>query len=41
MLCDNREGYDGGVWREVQEGVGVCRHMADSLHCTAEMNTTL
>ena len=33
---------DGG-WggREVQEGGDRCIHMADSLHCTAETNTTL
>ena len=30
---------DGGG--EVQEGGGICVHMADSLPCTAETNTAL
>ena len=30
-------GKDG---REVPEGGDICIHMADSLHCTAETNTT-
>lgn len=31
----------GGGRREVQEGDDVCIHIADSHHCTAEINTTL
>ena len=31
----------GGGRREVQEGGDKCIHSADSLHCTAETNTTL
>ena len=31
-------GWDG---TEVQEGEDICIHIADSLHCTAETNTTL
>ena len=27
--------------REVQKGGDICMHMADSLHCTTETNTTL
>ena len=27
--------------REIQEGGDICIHKADSLHCTAETNTTL
>ena len=30
-----------GEGSEVQEGGDVCIHIADSLHCTAETNTTL
>ena len=30
-----------GAGREVQEGKDICTHIADSLHCTAETNTTL
>ena len=42
MLCDDLDGWDGGGGREVQEGGGdMCIHIADSLHCTAETNTTL
>ena len=45
MLCDDIEdwGREGG--REAQEGgymgMDICIHMADSLGCTAETNTTL
>ena len=44
MLCDDREGWDGGVgWKEAQEGQGICVCKADSLflqqkltlHCKA------
>ena len=41
MLCDNVEGWDGGVRREAQEGGDRCVHIDDSLHCTAETNVTL
>ena len=47
MLCDDLDGWDGGGvgWRgggrEVQEGRDIGIHIADSLHCTAETNTTL
>ena len=33
-------GMQGGDGKEVQEGGDVCIYMADSLHCTAETNTT-
>ena len=36
MLCD-----DGRGGREVQEGGDICIHIADSLRCIAETNTTL
>ena len=39
MLCDKSEG-ETGAGREVQ-GADTCEPVADSLHCTAEMNTTL
>ena len=42
MLCDDLEVWDGGAGgREVQEGEDICTHIADSLHCVAETNTTL
>ena len=41
MLCDDLDGWDGGDGREVQEGGDIGIHIADSLHCTAEINTTL
>ena len=31
----------GGGGREIQEGGGVCIHIAESLHCTAETNTVI
>ena len=34
-------GMEGGGGREVQEGGDICIHIADSLHCTEETNTTL
>ena len=34
-------GGGGGGGREVPEGGDICIHRADSLHCTAESNTTL
>ena len=40
MLCDNLEGWDGGVGgREVQEGENICIFMTDSCFCTEETNT--
>ena len=41
MLCDDLDVWGGGSGREVQEGGDICIHIADSLHCTAETNTTL
>ena len=42
MLCGDLDGWDGVEGgREVQEGGDICIHIADSLHCTAETNTTL
>ena len=41
MLSDEREAWDVGAGREVQEAGDVCTHMADSHCCTAETNTTL
>ena len=40
LLCDDLEGRDV-AGREAQEGGDICIHPADSLHCTAETNTTL
>ena len=47
MLCDDlagwdRVGWDGCGGREDQEGgdILICIHIADSLHCIAETNTT-
>ena len=31
----------GGNGRKAQEGGDMCIHITDSLHCTAENNTTL
>ena len=44
MLCDDLEGWDGGVRREGDHEGGdiyIYMHIANSLHCTAETNTTL
>ena len=41
MLCDDLDGWDGGGGRKVQEGGNIGIDIADSLHCTAETNTTL
>ena len=42
MLCGDPDGWDGeGGGREVQEGGDICIHIADSLRCTAETDTTL
>ena len=40
MLCDNLDGWDVGSGREVQEPEDIGIHVADSLHCTEETNTT-
>ena len=40
MLCDDLD-VAGERGREVQEGGDIGIHSADSLHCTAETNTTL
>ena len=34
-------GMEGEGEKEVQKGGDICIHIADSLHCTAETNTTL
>ena len=47
VLCDDLDAGEGGKGeggrggREVQEGGDIVIHIADSLHCTAETNTTL
>ena len=41
MLCNDLQGWGGGDSREVQEGGDIYIHIADSLCCTAEINTTL
>ena len=40
-ICDDLEGWDGGGRREIQKPRDICIHVTDSLHCTAETNTTL
>ena len=41
MLCDDLEGWNGGVSdRETHEGEDI-RTQIDSLRCTEETNTTL
>ena len=41
MLSDDLEGWDRESGREAQEGGDICIHIADSLCCTTETNTTL
>ena len=44
MPYDDLDGWDGGVGRDRVmgwEGGDICVHRADSLCCTAEINTTL
>ena len=41
MLCVDLEGWDGVGGMEVLEGGDLCIHIADSLCCTADINTTL
>ena len=38
-FCDGLEGWMGV--RGFQEGEDICIHIADSLHCTADINTTV
>ena len=40
VFCGDLDGCEGGG-KEVQEGGDICVHTADSLCCTAEINTTL
>ena len=42
VLCGDLDSWDE-EWsgREIQEGGNICIHIADSLRCTAENNTTL
>ena len=40
-FCSDKDGQDGvRGGREVQEGGNICIHIADSFHCTEEINTT-
>ena len=39
--CDDLDGWEGRGEREAQEGGDICIHIADLLHPTAEINTTL
>ena len=42
VLCDDLDGKGGaGGERESREGGDICIHTADSIPCTAEMNTAL
>ena len=43
MLCGDPDGSNewGLCGRETQEGGEICIHIADSVCCTAETNTTL
>ena len=43
MLCDDLGGWDGGrgVGGRSKRGGDIYIHIADSLRCTAETNTTL
>ena len=40
-LCDDLNGGLGKGWVGGPEGGAICMHIADSLHGTAESNTTL
>ena len=40
-LCDNLQGWDGRGGREAQERGDLSIHIADSLRCTTDTNTTL
>ena len=39
-LYDDLEGCNGGMGWERGPGRDICIHIADSLHCTAEIYTT-
>ena len=42
VLSDDLEGWgEARGWKQAQEGGDICIHIADSLRCTAETNTTL
>ena len=41
MLRDDLEKWDGGMEGRLRSGGDLCMHIADSLCCTAETNTTL
>lgn len=41
MFCDEGEGVGWRGVREVRERRDICSHVADSLHCTAEISTKL
>ena len=41
VWCSVMTERGGMVGRDVQEGGDICIYVADSLHCTAETNTTL
>ena len=42
VLCDDLEGWDGRQNRRgVEKGGDIRTYTADSLHCTAETNTTM
>ena len=40
MLGDDLDWWDGGGWEGGPRGRDIVIHIADSLHCTAETNTT-
>ena len=40
-LCGDLDGWEEEKGREVLEGEDIGIHIADSLHCAAETNTTL
>ena len=41
MPCDDPDEWDGVQWEGSTRGGDICINVADSLHCTAETNTTL
>ena len=40
-LCGDLDGWEEEKGREVLEGEDIGIHIADSIHCAAETNTTL
>ena len=40
-LVGTGEAMEAGIGREVEEGGGICTHIADTLCCTAESDTSL